>query len=750
MKLEFKTPEMGDPRGKPKVYFSCHPADREAYFETLTDEVLAHSTCAIWYDTEPEADYDRKELLGILGDMQLMVFGVTQRFLLQPNRAREVELPFALEKHIPVLPILVEPGLEWDFNKICAEVQLVNRNVADPTATPYEDVLDTFLKSVLIGDELAAKVRDAFDAYVFLSYRKKDRSHAQRLMRLIHENEQFRDIAIWYDEYLVPGEDFNGAIRDAFNKSGLFALAVTPHLLEAGNYVQEIEYPLAQDRKKKQQDMEIVPVEMYEEDTEDQRTNMEELKKGYKEIPPVRDEHNRPVLNSALLEALHSISIKENDGSSTHQFFIGLAYLCGIDVEVNYERALKLIRSASQDPEDPCCDATDKLVDMYRTGEGVKRDLREALKWQRTLTEQLRAAYDAHHDPDEHKGYGTRTFRAMMKLSDLQRELGDSADALRTAEEALAFGKKLKDEVGIRETDRDTAVIHNRIGGLYRDRRDYPRAKEHYREALEIYERLAREMGTARARRDLSIGLERTGDLYRKIRDPGQAEQAYTRALQLREELAGDGTEPGPRRDLASILVKLGNIRKGEKDYGSALELYRRAEEIDRVLAAEEKTDLAKDDYGVSLLKTGDIFRKMGANREAAAAYGKAVETFSGIAERTDSLRSRKSLATALEKSAKAYDALGNREEEGRCIDKALWLREEAAGERPSDTTSHELAVTCYQAALFRRDAETMRRALEIWEKLSEKDPENREYRENAVHAREALKALDPAQGSET
>ena len=51
MKLEFKTPEMGDPRGKPKVYFSCHPADREAYFETLTDEVLAHSTCAIWYDT---------------------------------------------------------------------------------------------------------------------------------------------------------------------------------------------------------------------------------------------------------------------------------------------------------------------------------------------------------------------------------------------------------------------------------------------------------------------------------------------------------------------------------------------------------------------------------------------------------------------------------------------------------------------------------------------------------------------------
>ena len=739
MKLDFRTPEMGDPRGKPKVYFSCHPADREAYFEALTDDILAHSSCAVWYDTEPEAAYDREELLGILGDMQLMVFGVTQRFLRQPNRAREVELPFALEKHIPVLPILTEPGLEWDFNKICAEVQLVNRYVADPTATPYEDVLDTFLKSVLIGDELAGKVRDAFDAYVFLSYRKKDRRHAQRLMHLIHENERFRDIAIWYDEYLVPGEDFNGAIRDAFNKSGLFALTVTPHLLEAGNYVQKVEYPLARDRKNKQQDMEIVPVEMYEEDTRDQRTDMGELKKGYREIPPVKDEHNRPALNRALLEALDKISKKENDGSSMHRFFIGPAYLCGIDVEVNCERALKLIRSASQDPEDPCCDATDKLVDMYRTGEGVKRDLREALKWQRTLTEQLRAAYDAHHDPDEHKGYGTRTFRALMKLSDMQRELGDSGDALRTAEEALVFGKKLKDEVGVRETERDTAVIHNRIGGLCRDRRDYPRAKEHYGKALQIYERLAREMGTARARRDLSIGLERTGDICRKMREPGEAEQAYTRALQLREDLAGDGTDPGARRDLASILVKLGNIRKTEKDYTGALELYRKAEEIDRVLAAEQKTDQARDDYGVSLLKTGDIFRKMKAHREAAAAYGKAVETFSGIAERTDSLRSRKSLAAALEKSAKAYDALGNREEAERCIEKALWLREEAAGEMPSDTTGHELAVTCYQAALFRRDAGFMRRALEIWEKLSEKDPAYREYAEDA---REALKML--------
>ena len=70
----------------------------------------------------------------------------------------------------------------------------------------------------LVSDEMAEKVRAAFDAYIFLSYRKKDRKYANELMRLIHKNDFCRDIAIWYDEYLVPGEDFNNAITEALKR----------------------------------------------------------------------------------------------------------------------------------------------------------------------------------------------------------------------------------------------------------------------------------------------------------------------------------------------------------------------------------------------------------------------------------------------------------------------------------------------------------------------------------------------------
>jgi len=731
MRLDYKTPEMGDPRGKPKVYFSCHPADFSVAFPLLPDDILSHSNCAIWYDTEPAAPYEEKDLFDALDGMQLVVFGVTSRFLKDPNRAREKELPYALKQHIPILPILLEKGLEYEFNEKCAEVQLVNKYISDSTATPYEEVLEKFLKSVLIGDDLAEKVRDAFDAYVFLSYRKKDRRHAQRLMHLIHENPQFRDIAIWYDEYLVPGEKFNDAIKAAFDKSGLFALAVTPHLLEPQNYVMQVEYPLARDRKKEQRDMEIVPVEMYEIDRGDERTDLTKLSESYREIPAVKDEHNHTGLATAFTDALEKISKKENDGSSRHRFFIGLAYLCGIDVEVNHQRALGLITSAAEDPN-PCFDATDKLVDMYQTGDGVELDAHKALEWQIKLMHQYRREYEKNYSPDEHKGFGTKTFRALIKLSDMQRALGAADDAMRIAEEALKLGSELKDEVGTREVDRDTAVICNRIGSLYRDRGDYKLAMKYYQQALGINERLSREIGTVRARRDLSISLERVGDLYRKLKDPVQAEQAYCRSREIRKDLAGDMTKPGPRRDLSSVLVKLGNIRKSERDLDGALGFFREAAGIDRVLAAEMKTDQAMDDYAVSLLKIGDILRKKGDIRESADYYRKAVEIFSDIADHTCSLRSRKSLATALEKLTKSLEGSGQRETADRCLNRALRIRKDVAAEEMSHDTLHELAVAYYQCGEFHRDSDAVRNALELWRKLSSRHPEYQKYVDSA------------------
>ena len=740
MKLQYKTRGMSDPKGKPKVYFSSHPEDFDEALPLITEDLLNHANCAVFYDEEiGSAGPADEEVEDILKEMQLVVFAVSSKFIHERNRAKDTELPLALKNHIPVLPIMLENGLGYEFSNNCAKIQVVPKYGNDPTTIPYDEVLQTFLDSVLVGDELAEQVRDAFDAYVFLSYRKKDRKHAQRLMRLIHENKQFRDIAIWYDEFLVPGESFNEAIKDAFNKSSLFAMAVTPHLEEEGNYVMRVEYPMARNRKSKNDDFEIVPVEMYESEDgkegEDWRIDQSHLKGKkdfeYQEISDLQDEHRLREMNKSFLDALERIAKKENDGSSRHRFFIGLAYLNGIDVEINQEQALELLQGAAEDPS-PCMEATAKLADMYLNGEGVERDSAKAIFWQRKLASQYKAAYDENHDPDEHKGYGTAYFKALGKLSDMYRNFGGVQAAIDTAKEALAFCEELEQEVGIREQRRDKALMLNRLGSLYRERGDLDLALDCYQKAGKIYEKLAAEIGTQRARRDLSISYERIGDICRKQGDLSAADSYYQKAKDIRVQLMKEAESAGSRRDYSAVLTKLGNVRKSWKQYAEAAQYYGEALAIDRVLMDEVKSPQAVDDYGVSLVKMGDIHKAEGRMDEAADCYEQAYRLFGKNAEKTGSLIFFDHMTAACEKLASAKKKRGQKREAEVLYKAAVERREMLYAAGKTEASAHALAVSCYNAAAFLEDKEMMRRAYEIWKRLSEKRPEYGKYRDKA------------------
>jgi tetratricopeptide (TPR) repeat protein len=353
--------------------------------------------------------------------MNLFVMPVTTRLLTTPNRARDVEFPYAIEHHIPVLPLMQETGLEELFNRVCGDLQFLSKLDKDPTAIPYEEKLTNYLKGVLIGDELAARVRAAFDAHIFLSYRKKDRALAQELMRLIHKNDFFRDVAIWYDEFLIPGENFNEAIERALKGCDLFALAVTPNLVNEKNYVMTTEYPMAKKAERR-----ILPAEV-------SATDRAELALLFDGIPEGIDAHDPEALAAALARALEDTVLRENDHDPQHNFFIGLAYLSGIDVEVDHARAVELITGAA---EAGIPEAMGKLVSMYRNGEGVKRSYETAIEWQKKLVGHNRKLYEA--EPGEKNGY--RLFSALRNLGNYIYELRrlDDAEAVYTEMKQLA------------------------------------------------------------------------------------------------------------------------------------------------------------------------------------------------------------------------------------------------------------------------------------------------------------------------
>ena len=761
MQFEYRTREMGDPRGRPKVFFSCHPTDFAEAFDLVVEDVLEQANCVIWYDADlalgdkvyehvslsdvategisadSDSDGDQaavKELLDALDDMQLLVFAVTARFLEEPNRARDVELPYALKHHIPVLPIMLENGLEYEFNEKCAPVQVVNRYVNDSTATPYTEVLRTFLSSVLVGDELAAQVRDAFDAYVFLSYRKKNRRQAKRLMRIIHEKEHRRNIAIWYDEYLVPGEGFDEAIKDAFQKSSLFALTVTQQLLEEGNYVETVEYPMAHSRKCDQHDLEVVPVEMYELGSKETRTDLGALASAFEDLPKVQDEYKRDELHETIDEALLRAGVKSGDDSARRRYLIGLAYLNGIDVEPDYKCALDLLTQAATDKENPCIDATEKLADMYQCGDGVERNIDEAIRWRWQVVRQYTDAYRKHHDPDEHKGFGTKRFKALVRVADLLREAGDTSEAVLAYGEAFEFLRELVIEVGLREVERDKAVVLNRLGDLNRAHGKLDKALACYEDARHIFGKLASQLGTVRARRDFSISFERLGDVKRDLGDLIGAENCYQKSGEIREALAGADLEPRNWRDLSAIYTKLGNVRKDGDDLRGAERFYNQALELDQKLADELRTPQATDDLAVSLIKLGDVAKRRGDYATAIERYDAAEALYADLGENPGSRRYRKNHARCLSKLASACKHAGNAEGATRCYERAdeefLELFSSAIGSMAQE--AHDLAVAYFNHAQFSRNRELARKARAIWEELSGTDKRYERYLDKA------------------
>ncbi|MBO7698378.1 MAG: toll/interleukin-1 receptor domain-containing protein [Erysipelotrichaceae bacterium] len=350
------------------MFFASHK-DFALYFDKLTDKILKlYPNVAFYYSRDPE-DYDDE----LLDSIKLAVCPITLSFLSEDCQIRKKLFPKIIERHISLLPIMEEAGIDQLYYLVCGKIQYLDDISKDDTALDFEHKLKSFLNDILLDEISSDKIRDAFDAYIFLSYRKKDRKHANQIMRLIHKNDFMRDIAIWYDEYLVPGEDYSEAIEDALLKSKLVTLVITPNLVNEENYVKSIEYPLAQKENKP-----VLPIIA-------QNTDIDELENSFAKLPlPIRIDETE-LISELLLNIFKEEGIKENNDPD-HLFFIALAYLYGIDVESDSEKAVELLEKASIDGS---IEASRKLVNMYIEGQFIEADYTAAEAVLKRLIDQL-------------------------------------------------------------------------------------------------------------------------------------------------------------------------------------------------------------------------------------------------------------------------------------------------------------------------------------------------------------------------
>ncbi len=655
--MKYKTRGNAHPQGKPRVFFTGHPRDITLFFDKITDMILQRQNCAIFYDEDPTWIDDEEMYFSDLRQMQLIVIVVTSNFLYRENIAFNKVFRFAMENHIPVLPIMEERGLESEFNRLCGDLQFLDPNATDLTAISFEEKLSKYLSSVLVGDEMAAKVRAAFDAYVFLSYRKKDRKYAQELMRLIHKNEFCRDIAIWYDEFLVPGENFNESIKTALDKSELFALVVTPNLVNEENYVMTTEYPMA-----KKADKRILPAELLPTDTEI-------LKTSFPQIPECTDPNDEKALAETLLKSLEHVAKMENDNDPQHNFFIGLAYLSGIDVEVNHERAVELITSSAYAglPE-----AIEKIVTMYRSGEGVVRNYEMALEWQQQLVNVRQKNFEI----QKTKENIINLLDAIWWLGDYMLELGIINQA------AVVFGR-MGDVCLLEYKNYDPYIARKYLSTSYSQQGLIEMMRGNLKSALKFFqlsvgidEKLAKENNDPKLRLLLSVSYDRLGDIYKLLKNTDMALLYYKASFGIVFQLDRENALES-KYDLIISYLKVGTAYSVQSKLSLAFEYYDKALENATNMVKIDDTIRAKSTLSGVYNNLGVLYKRKGNLEKALSYHEKSMEIRKEIVIQSDTFMSKWDLAQSNRNLGGLYELKGEYEKTVSYYRKAIDLLED-------------------------------------------------------------------------
>ncbi len=437
---------------KPKAYFSCHPDDFTKYKDVIVNDLLKHNDCAIYYYS-PDAQINENTRNFDLSDIKLFVFAVTKKLLTTPNKAFDYDLKYAITQHKHIIPIVVEPNLDTLVLEKFGSIQFLDKTKLNQAE--YEDKIKYHTKRFTHEENLTKKIEAALEGKVFLSYRKKDRSVAKTVMKTLHRPDINRFLGIWYDEFLIPGEDFNENIADGIKNCDIFVMVITPNIIEGNNYVLNSEYPLAKKLNKF-----IIPIEA-------KKTDMKLLREKFPDLPPcvgVRDFEKIAELVKTALKPLPKVKHTLDDF-----YYMGLAYMEGITVELDIKRGLELIKFAAKKNR---INALSKLVEMYRFGFDVEQNYDEAIKWQTLLVQNQEKITIRKNFPN------TRSFycNGLYTLAHMLNEQEKYSEAEAIVRKGIEFAQNYKDKDDLRVKYK----LYTLLVGIVDD-------SGNYTEALKIY-----------------------------------------------------------------------------------------------------------------------------------------------------------------------------------------------------------------------------------------------------------------------
>ena len=597
---------------KQYIFLHSAPADR-ARAQQLSDKILAFENgagYAVWTAGSPRAVF-RAENRAELSRMAVFIPVITENYL-KMAQAEGTDASgrclFSLEDFnrevAAVLPVFLLPGCEEKFNRLFGDLHGI-----DLSNFRLQMQLEAHLESLLGASDLSSSIRDrAFSRDLFLSYRKKDREQALSVMRRIHDTPEGKGAAIWFDDFLVPGEDFREQISDMLRQADAMILSVTPHVLEEGNYVKEIEYPDA----KRKMNKTVIPVEA-------SSTDPDLLKKDFPDIGTPVPADDAEALNEQLMK----ISGRKTGKTygPLELYLLGMAFLTGFRVEKDTARGVGLLEAAASGDEEHACR---HLGFLYLSGRGVDRDLPKTIRWyEKAYTiykekQNVEEIYDLLYGMDGlillHKAEGNitralemgREFLSLLAAHPVPEDGPDAAKRKLWEARALVEGsdhhfdtevsgarlsqveadskKALKILSGLYGEDADEAAslkgqAEYNLGGLYIKRQDEARAMAHFKNA-EAYLKEVTENNPSKEYRKIYGGilgtlglLQRQEAIRKSLKDPFHsidlmrpAQATLGKAVVIERRLAKEAPTINNREGLAIALFNYSLVDVDKKD----------------------------------------------------------------------------------------------------------------------------------------------------------------------------------------
>lgn len=659
--LSYRTKNGRYPGNKPRVLL-CGHAEDSGLFETITDHILAQADCAVWVlEGEPDNECEWEGLKEDLVEIQAAVVPFTLRFLTDNSFASQTLVPFLLQEEKHLIPLVMEPGCDLVFRERFGDLHYFSVSDLFSDWGSADRKLSLYLNS-LFHNSARDKIDSAFRSRIFLSYRKKDRALARRLMKQLHDDIRFEDMAVWYDEYLYPGEDFNDEIEDYIRKCDVFLLLVTPNLLEEGNYVLRREYPFAISQEKQ-----ILPCIV-------ESTDLDLLNRLYGSLPnPVE----LPDMNSALAVLRNNCrqSIEKNPQEI---FYLGYAYLLGIEVEVDMARGRRLVSQAAKEGYE---DAMLQMAIETQYQPNLENPSEDTVFWRKRLIESAKKRATESEDPMAIR----KVISQNLDLGTCYREKGNYELALHHTIESEEYVKRFQKILGHDEFVNFTLQIEKTIATLSEITGDLPGCASKCKSIIKTVEEIDDSEKSYPVMRQAMLAKCQLGDVFFKSKNFDSARSCY-------QDVYADAI--ACYDDLRENRLKLPPDTEETESSGHP--------GGDVSLFALDMTDqtsyMVQKDLAVARTKLGDVDLESGKIDEALLAYSEAERHLNDIMKMgLQSITLRREIGLLHRKKSDVYSEQYNFSLALQEIQRAIQIGEEILAIASTQQFITDVAVYYYQ-----------------------------------------------------